>query len=183
MNISNGANRRKVTAGARFSLFVAIYAIQVAGLMEVSAQQSLRVLEQRALLAQSLAFHVEVLEGRLDALREEKRELEEEAATLRAERDTLAVERDELRKEVASLQREQNRMNQLLVMFRSGDFEYYEVREGDTTKSIAANPMVYGDAGRSIWIEHANSLDASKPLVPGTVLVIPRFSRGVTHDL
>lgn len=157
---------------------------------DAEAQQSLSALEKRALLAQALMQHVEMLEGELDALSEKNREAEEQLAKLRAEldalgeeRDALTEEREKLRGKVGAFQQEQQILNQLLAMYGSGDFEYYEVREGETTESIAANPMVYGDADRATWIEQANSLDSSQALIPGTVLVIPRFSRGMMYDL
>ncbi|NCC53451.1 MAG: LysM peptidoglycan-binding domain-containing protein, partial [Spartobacteria bacterium] len=67
----------------------------------------------------------------------------------------------------------QDSVEQLLL----GNFEYYEVREGDTLSSIAESPLVYGDAGKAEWIRQANSrrVDDLDDLRQGEMLIIPRF--------
>ncbi|MDF7808039.1 LysM peptidoglycan-binding domain-containing protein [Pontiellaceae bacterium B12219] len=65
-----------------------------------------------------------------------------------------------------------------------GEFEYYEVKEGDSLQSIAANPMVYGDPSRAIWLRQANHRQVKNPdnLSPGEVLVVPRFPRNGSYE-
>jgi septal ring factor EnvC (AmiA/AmiB activator) len=179
-----GSRRWFRIMGARF-LAAAILGCTAGSALadDAPGPRSLRALEQRALQAQALARHVEELERRMDAHREQLRELEAALTQLRAERDAVSEERDVLRDDVAELKQMRARQERLLAMYRSGDFEYYQVREGDTAATIAANPMVYDDSKRAVWIEHANALPPNQTLVPGTVLVIPRFSEGITHDL
>ena len=88
-----------------------------------------------------------------------------------------------LQKNLKDWEKELAKRDQLLAVFRRGAFEYYEVRAGDTLESIAANPMVYGDADRATWIRQANTVSEKDPLEPGTVLVIPRFPEGTSSDL
>jgi len=145
-------------------------------------RQSLRALENRALRAQALERYVEEFDVRLKAHRDQLHELAADVKQIRRERDEVRQERDALLAEVTALKKVQERQDRLLAMYRSGNFEYYQVRQGDTTTSIASNAMVYGDSKRAVWIEHANLLSSGQPLAPGIVLVIPRFSEGVMHD-
>lgn len=144
---------------------------------------SLRSLEYRALLAQSLVDQVDELREETDQLREQLREMEDRLSEARNQLDSTRDELDRLRTRAQHYDGEIERRDRLLAVFRSGSFEYYEVRQGDTLESIAANPMVYGDAARSVWLEQANDIRAGTPLVPGMVLTIPRFPEGIQYDL
>jgi hypothetical protein len=64
-----------------------------------------------------------------------------------------------------------------LDLLRLGDFEYYEVKEGDTCRSIAANPLIYNEASKEQYIRQANRghIEDLDSLVPGQMLIIPRF--------
>lgn len=144
---------------------------------------SLGLVEYRALLAQSLIQQVEEMKGESDVLR---KQLDEKESLLKDALEQL----NKSRKEIATLQqslteweRELEKRDKLLAVFRRGAFEYYEVRTGDTLESIAANPMVYNDASRAVWLRQANSLSDRDAPVPGTVLIIPRFPEGTTYDL
>lgn len=149
----------------------------------VVANRSLGALEYRAILGQALVQRVEELMEERESLETQLAETHERISKLNQEleqRNTVIVE---LRDKVAERDEELKKQNQLLSIFRSGSFEYYEVRSGDTLRSIAANPMVYGDAQRAVWLKQANALEVSDELAPGSILIIPRFPEGVIHDL
>lgn len=143
----------------------------------------LGAVEYRALLAQSLIQQIEQMKVEAEAMRQQVAAKE---AQLKEVYDMLAQSRretDKLRQHIADSEAEMDRCQQMLSVFRRGSFEYYEVRTGDTLESIAANPMVYGDATRAAWLRQANVLPDRDKLVPGTVLVIPRFPEGISYDL
>lgn len=150
---------------------------------QILEHTSLRSLEYRALLAQSLVDEIDQLRLETTTLRDELREMETRLTETRNQLDATRDELDRLRSRAQNYDSEIEKRDRLLAVFRSGAFEYYEVREGDTLESIAANPMVYGDAERSIWLEQANDIRAGTPLVPGMVLTIPRFPEGIQYDL
>ena len=58
-----------------------------------------------------------------------------------------------------------------------GQYEYYEIKKGETIESIASLPHVYGDVNKAAWIRQANQthLASTEHLVEGQVLIIPRF--------
>ncbi len=144
---------------------------------------SLGAVEYRALLAQSLSMQVEELKGQSASL---KQELADREVVLNETLDLLAKSRKEVETLQASLaewERELEKRDKMLAMFRRGTFEYYEVLPGDTLESIAANPMVYGNASREMWLRQANSLSEKEALDPGTVLIIPRYPEGTSYDL
>ncbi len=82
-----------------------------------------------------------------------------------------------LSNQIVELQKKIDSHNKTLDLLRLGDFEYYEVKEGDTCKSIAANPLIYNDASKEQYIRQANRghIDDLDILVPGQMLIIPRF--------
>ena len=149
----------------------------------IHSSGQLGAVEYRALLAQSLTQQVDELKAEAAELR---KQIEERDRKLREAYDDLAQSRkeaDKLRKTIAESEKEMQQREQLLSVFRRGSFEYYEVSPGDTLDSIAANPMVYGDATRATWIRQANTLPDQELLVPGMVLIIPRFPDGISYDL
>ncbi len=170
----------------RFFIPVCVAVLALSGTAtgeQILEHTSLRSLEYRALLAQSLVDEIDELRQETSTLRDELREMEDRLSEARNQLDTTRDELDRLRGRAQNYDQEIEKRDRLLAVFRSGAFEYYEVREGDTLASIAANPMVYGDAERSIWLEQANDIRAGTPLVPGMVLTIPRFPEGIQYDL
>ena len=162
----------------------------VAGADTVLTSGRLGEVEYRAMLAQALIQKVEEMEAEAATLRQQladkDAQLAEKEAKVKEVHDSLAQTRkemDALRKASEVSKDQIAQLGQLLAMFRRGSYEYYEVREGDTLESIAANPMVYGDAGRVAWLKQANTLPETGVLVPGMVLIIPRFPEGMSYDL
>ncbi|MBN1670916.1 MAG: LysM peptidoglycan-binding domain-containing protein [Kiritimatiellae bacterium] len=68
--------------------------------------------------------------------------------------------------------------------YRLGRFEFYEVQAGDTLNTIAADPLVYGDATKAELIRQANRRRVKDidSLRPGEILIIPRFPPSGKYD-
>jgi len=110
------------------------------------------------------------LQGQLDAQQETKRTMEDEISVLRSQIDALTTLTTEQAKQLAAMR---SNVDEILL----GKYEYYEVKEGDTLASIAAQPLVYGDEARKAWIRQTNArrVEDMDNLRVGEVLIIPRF--------
>ena len=143
---------------------------------------SIRDLERRARLAQALAEQVQTMQAQINELQEAMQSaqttIEEQSQKIQQQENRI----EEQNRKIDEQKREINNRDVMLRLFRSGDFEYYQVAEGDTLVSIASNPMVYGDERRAVWLAYANALDEAAPLHAGTVIIIPRFAEGVHYD-
>lgn len=183
MNAGSTMNRPFGGAGVWMACLIGLLVGSGRAEETILTSGSLGAVEYRALLAQSLTQQVDEMKGESDELR---KQLEKKDALLKDTLDLLAQSRTEvetLQKNLAEWEKELAKRDQLLAVFRRGSFEYYEVRPGDTLESIAANPMVYGDAARSVWLRQANSLPEDGKVEAGTVLIIPRFPEGTSYDL
>lgn len=146
--------------------------------------------------------------GKLEMLlkkAEQSEMLARELAQVRAENERLLKQRDALRLEVESIKAEFAQKTQLIQTTEEnyekwkakadglretidrlllGEFEYYEVKEGDSLQSIAANPMVYGDPSRAVWLRQVNTgwVKHLDNLPVGEVLIIPRFPRNGLYE-
>jgi septal ring factor EnvC (AmiA/AmiB activator) len=145
-------------------------------------QGSLRDLERRARHAQALAEHVATLQKQLQ---ETQAALQDALKTIEHNENRMADNEQKIASQsetIESQKRQIQNRDVMLRLFRSGEFEYYQVAEGDTLAAIAANPMVYGDRNRAVWLAYANALEENATLTAGTVLIIPRFAEGVQYD-
>jgi nucleoid-associated protein YgaU len=134
-------------------------------------------LERKALAYEAVQGQIEYKDAMIETMRSA---LEENRAITDAQRRhiaalaaTIAAQTNDL----AALADENVRLKKSLDLLRLGQYEYYEIKEGDTVESIAAQPGIYGDAARQTLIRQANrghvkDLDR---LVPGEVVIIPRF--------
>ena len=168
---------------SKYALILGIYMLTISWTQgEAPHHGSLRDLERRARMAQALSEHVQDLQKQVaelqQALQEAHATIEEQNQRIKKQEKRIALQNQDLKEQKRNVK---NR-DIMLRLFRSGDFEYYQVAEGDTLASIAENPMVYGDASRAIWLAYANALDKETELHPGTVLIIPRFAEGVQYD-
>lgn len=132
-------------------------------------------------------------------------ELTREVAVVRSELDRVQKQRDALKREVDAIQAEQAAELEKIKAYRDeikkweakavgmretierlllGEFEYYEVKEGDTLQSIAANPMVYGDPSRATWLQQVNEgrVKYIHNLSAGEMLLVPRFPANGTYE-
>ncbi len=133
-----------------------------------------------------------------DALEQKVKELEKELDALKKQRDTLQDElekarddREQAREDLKGYKEADEKWSATVAGLREtinrlllGEFEYYEIKEGDTLQSIAANPMVYGDASRAVWLRQVNEgqIKHLDNLQPGEILIIPRFPRDGTYE-
>jgi hypothetical protein len=111
-------------------------------------------------------------------------ELTNELAQVRAENATMNESISGLSKQIttltnnlASLTSSEKLLRNTVEQLLMGNFEYYEVRAGDTLESVAAQPTIYGDASRQEWIRQANGkrVEDIDHLRPHQMLIIPRF--------
>jgi chromosome segregation ATPase len=120
---------------------------------------------------------IEALKAEMARLQALNSSLTNEVAELRSATNSLSVE-------MAELQKDRVVIKESLDSIRKGKFQYYQVREGDTCESIAAQKGTYNDASKAVLIRQANRggvVDLDK-LVPGEVLVIPFFSLGGNYE-
>lgn len=177
------AHRRESVSAVVFAVVFSFGLIGAAWAETDLHRGGLGALERRAILAQALVQQVEAMEREIDQLRDELAVMRKEVDELRADVARGIEEKEALQKKLGERDKEIARQTEMLAIFRSGSFEYYEVREGDTLERIAANPMVYGDPSRAAFIRQANALPDGGELLPGTILMIPRYPEGVLHDL
>ena len=78
---------------------------------------------------------------------------------------------------IGQLQSSQDALKKTVDHLLMGEFEYYQVKEGDTLALIAAKPMIYGDEAKQAWLRQANASRVEDPdkLRPGEMLIVPRF--------
>jgi predicted RNase H-like nuclease (RuvC/YqgF family) len=150
---------------------------------EPSRNGSLNALERRALMAQALVQQVETLDQKVAELQKEIKANETTIEELRKELEQRLEKISSLEVSLAERDKKIEQQRNMLAIFRSGSFEYYEVSAGDTLESIAVQPMIYGDASRATLIKQANDLSDDAVLSSGTILIIPRYPEGVIHEL
>ena len=141
-------------------------------------------LAEKAALADRLARQLEEVRAENTRLIQQREALRQELEDFREKVLGNNQEEKSLEQQCAELRRQNEGLQQTVGDLLMGRFEYYEVKEGDTLQSIAANPMIYGDASRSVWLRQANadrvrSLDR---LHKGDVLVVPRFPRTGNYE-
>lgn len=127
---------------------------------------------------------VDALSHELDVARRQCDSLREELVSARAERDKSLENLKDLEERAEKWESVIVGLRETIKRLLLGEFEYYEVKEGDTLQSIAANPMVYGDAARAAWLRQVNEGQVKHldHLRPGEVLVVPRFPRKGSYE-
>ncbi len=143
---------------------------------------SLRSVETLALRAKALIEQVEHLKGQLKEAQDNNQELTSNVSRLEENLLKEQQKQQEQEKDNALLRKRIDQFDQLIRLFRSGAFEYYQVQEGDSIERIAANPMIFGDSSKAALIAQVNALKTETPLESGMVIIIPRFTEGVTYD-
>lgn len=139
-------------------------------------------LELRALRGQAMMEVLEAKEGRIAELEAELAEAQAKMSNILSEVEAKRQEIAEIKEKASGKKGENEVLRRMLGLFRSGSFEYYEVQEGDTMAAIAANPMVYGDEEREIWLREANEIEEGEEPVAGTILLVPRFPEGFSYE-
>ena len=147
---------------------------------EANPLESMRRLQDIERKAIAYNGMVEKIEKRDQMIAELSKQLEES----RMVNSNMQVQLDELQTQVKTLSDSTKRLQQSEKALQStveqlllGNFEYYEVREGDTVESIAQQPTIYGDVLKAAWIRQANRnrVEDIDKLQVNEMLIIPRF--------
>lgn len=139
---------------------------------------------EKASKADSLAQEVSELWKEIDAMHQQISHMEEELQETRAERDQIVKQLEEFKAQAEKWDGVTAGLRETIQRLLLGEYEYYEVKDGDTLQSIAANPMVYGDVSRAAWLRQVNEglVKHIDNLRAGEVLVIPRFPRNGSYE-
>lgn len=122
-----------------------------------------------------------------DKVMEQEQKIAELERQLAQEKYLTALQAEEiskLNKDIAGMHGQESEFKDQIAglqgtidQLRMGRMEFYEVKEGDTLESIAANPLIYNDATKAEQIRQANvrRIEDFDDLKQGEVLVIPHF--------
>jgi myosin heavy subunit len=141
------------------------------------AARRIQELERKALAYDAIVQSVEKKDGTLVSVSTKLSEAERINNELRQKVDEVEKKVAELEAETKRLKEVEQGLRNTITQMMLGNFEYYEVKEGDTLPSIAARPTIYGDASKAIWLKQANKswIEDFDLLEPGEVLIVPRF--------
>lgn len=141
-------------------------------------------LENKALLADQLAREVAKLQAENKGLTQQRDSLKDDLEAARQERDAAAGKLESQLAQVKTQETLIAGLRETIGRLLLGEFEYYEVKEGETLQTIAANPLVYGDAARALWLRQANEgrVRQLDNLQKGEMLVVPRFPRNGAYE-
>jgi hypothetical protein len=139
---------------------------------------------EKAAMADVLSREMKDVRGELEQVVKQRDALVLEVDTLKTERDKAVADLVQLKDESAERTKQIANMRETIERLLLGEFEYYEVKDGDSIQSIAANPMVYGDPSRTTWLRQVNDgrVKHLDHLRPGEMLVVPRFPRNGSYE-
>jgi len=142
-------------------------------------------MERKAFEYDALSVKLRLKDQEIARLTRELKVAREAIAEQAARISLLSIRTNEMSRYVSKLEGEQAPLKEALRLIRLGRYEYYEIKKGDTCESIAAQAAVYGDAKKHVLIRQANraSVEDLDSLVPGEMLVIPRFSVSGRYEL
>jgi len=134
-------------------------------------------LERKAL---SYAYLKDKTEDQERRITEVERQLAEEKCLT----TLLSQENEKMKQEITRAKVKESeykdhvaRLRETIDQLRQGNYEFYEIKEGDTLATIAALPMIYDDASKSELLRQANArrVEDLDRLKAGEVLIVPRF--------
>lgn len=149
-----------------------------------SVSGQLSMLKEKATLAEQMARQVESIRRENTQLIQRRDALEKEVSRIQNELAKALTGAAATEQKNTDLERKNKGLKETVGRLLLGEFEYYEVKTGETLQSIAANPLVYGDAARAGWLRQANEgrvRDLNR-LNDGDMLVIPRFPRTGAYE-
>ncbi len=155
-------------------------------LSDVDAQAEANPLESMRRLQdierKAIAYNgmVEKIEKRDKIIADLSQQLDESRmvnSNMQVQLDELQVQVKTLADSTKRLQQSEKALQSTVEQLLLGNFEYYEVREGDTVESIAQQPTIYGDVTKAAWIRQANRsrVEDIDALQMNEMLIIPRF--------
>lgn len=141
-------------------------------------------LKEKATLADQLARQVESIRLDNERLVDQRDSLRAELDALKKRSESSETREAALIAENADLETQNAGLRETIGRLLLGEFEYYEVKNGETLQSIAASPLVYDDASRANWLRQANEgrLRNLNDLRDGDMLVVPRFPRTGAYE-
>jgi nucleoid-associated protein YgaU len=147
-------------------------------------QERLQALEKKAQWSDALAMELHNANSKTESLYTELATSTKRIAELRIVLTHLQGRTNDLEQKVADLSNKVEPIQDTLRILRSGNYEYYTVRRGDTCKSIAAQPSIYGDESKHLLIRQANRGQVADldHLVPEELLIIPRPKGDASHE-
>lgn len=145
----------------------------------------LQSVEKKAQWSDALAIEVKTLAAKTEALNTELAESKKTQAEMNAKIAFLHSRTNELEHTIAEISGKLGPIEDTMRTLRMGNFEYYTVHPGDTCKSIAAQPLIYGDESKQSVIRQANKGQVADldNLATGEVLIIPRPKGEAVHEL
>ena len=134
-------------------------------------------LEKKAFEYNALKSELDAKDARISDLINALKEALNFINKQRVEMDRLGKSANSLSGEITKLKKAQEKDRESLKLFQMGKYEYYEIKQGDTCESIAADPAIYGDKTKAQYIRQANydRVEDLDDLIPGQVLVIPHY--------
>ena len=152
-------------------------ATQLQNTLQRTNPRRLQDLEKKALAYETVTTKLKNRDDEINDLEQKVSELTELNDQLRKDLERCKENNVNNENMKADLEASKQALENALEQVWLGNYEYYEVREGDTLAAIAANPTIYGDETKAGWIRQANQMHLSDPddLKPGEVLIIPRF--------
>ncbi len=144
----------------------------------LSGIKKLKEMERRALLYGNMKSLVQERDAVIQGLKQDLNRFKELAEAREERIAELVSATNRLHSTVRELEEKKAELEKALNVIKLGDYEHYEVREGDTCRSIAAKPMIYGDEKKHLIIRQANAghVEDLDNLEAGQMLIIPRFN-------
>ena len=145
----------------------------------------LQSVEKKAQWSDALVIELKTLSAKTETLNTELTESKKTLAEMTAKMGGLHARTNELEHTIAEITGKLGPIEDTMRTLRMGNFEYYTVHPGDTCKSIAAQPLIYGDETKQTAIRQANRGQVADldNLAPGEVLIIPRPKGEAVHEL
>ena len=145
----------------------------------------LQSVEKKAQWSDAMALELHAAASKTEALNAELAESKKTVAEMSAKMALLHARTNDLERALAELSGKLGPIEDTMHTLRMGNFEYYTVHPGDTCKSIAAQPFIYGDESKQTLIRQANRGQVADldNLTPGEALIIPRPKGEAVHEL
>ncbi len=139
---------------------------------------------EKAAKADALAREVDEVRAEHERVQKQRDALKKEVEAIQAELRAKAEKIQACKDDAAKWKTKATGLRETIERLLLGEFEYYEVKDGDSLQGIAANPMVYGDPARAAWLRQVNDgrVKHLDNLAPGEVLIVPRFPRNGTYE-
>ncbi len=139
---------------------------------------------EKASMADGLAREIKEARLELDQVVKQRDSLKDDVKALGSERDQMKQSLGQLQEQATEWEKKKAGLRETINRLLLGEFEYYEVKQGDSIQSIASNPLIYGDPSRAVWIRQANEgrVKHLDNLRQGEMLVVPRFPRNGSYE-